>query len=71
MDYLEVLRRNGWIADPTDKVRVHVIHHETCPAVKGRTCWCSPHLVMAADVAQGQDEDLDHDLPHREIASGE
>jgi hypothetical protein len=71
MDYLEVLRRNGWIADPTDKVGVTAVHDMDCPASAGRTCWCSPRLELTAEWAQPVGRDLDRDAPRLDIASGE
>ena len=71
MDYLEVLSRNGWIADPTDKVRVTAVHDVDCPASAGRSCWCSPRLVLTAECSQSIDRDLDHDAPILDRASGE
>lgn len=71
MDYFDVLRRDGWIADPTDKVRVTVVHEEDCPAAKGRSCWCTPRLVLTARSSHSDEHDLDGDFSRLEIASGE
>jgi len=71
MDYLDVLRRNGWIADPTDKVRVTVVHNEDCPAAKGRSCWCHPRLVLTAGSSRADEQHLDGVSSRLEIASGE
>ena len=48
MDYFETLRRNGWLADPSDRVQVLAIHGERCPARRGRTCRCEPRLVLSS-----------------------
>jgi hypothetical protein len=71
MDYLDVLRQDGWIADPTDKVRVIAIHEASCPAARGRSCWCRPRLELAVDMANGRDGDLDRDPLPLDVASGE
>jgi hypothetical protein len=71
MEYLDVLRRNGWIADPTDKVRVTAVHDMDCPAAAGRSCWCSPRLVLTAECEQPVGRDLDRDAPLLDMASGE
>jgi hypothetical protein len=71
MEYLDTLRRDGWIADPTDRVRVQAVHDDFCPATTGRTCWCNPRLVMAEEFPQLQASELDRDLPLLDAASGE
>jgi hypothetical protein len=49
MDYFETLRRDGWLADPSDRVRVLAIHGESCPARRGCRCRCEPRLVLSSD----------------------
>jgi hypothetical protein len=71
MDYLDVLRREGWIADPTDKVRVAVVHDGGCPAAKGRSCWCTPRLVLTAASSHSDEHRFDGASSGLEIASGE
>ena len=71
MNYLETLRCNGWLADPTDRVRVVAIHAEGCPANDGWSCRCNPRLVLAADLVQRFAKDDDRDLPLLEAASNE
>ncbi len=71
MDYLDTLRRNGWLADPSDRVRIVVIHAEGCPANVGRTCRCNPRLVLAADYPPHEARNLDSYLPMLDAASGE
>ena len=71
MDYLDTLRRNGWLADPSDRVRVVAIHIESCPANDGWTCRCNPRLVLAADYLPRRARTEDSDLPILDAASGE
>jgi hypothetical protein len=71
MDYLDTLRRNGWLADPSDRVRVAAIHAEGCPANGGRTCRCNPRLVLAADYPPRWAKDESRDLPLLDAASNE
>jgi hypothetical protein len=72
MDYLDTLRRNGWLADPADQVRVVAIHTEGCPANRrGRPCWCEPRLVLVADLPRRETGQVDGDLPMLDAASGE
>ena len=49
MDYFETLRRNGWLSDPSDRVRVVAIHEKNCAARFGRPCRCTPRLVLCQD----------------------
>ncbi len=71
MNYFDVLRRNGWVADPSDRVRVVAIHDRWCPATGGGPCHCAPRLVLAADVLPPRNEVCDPDLPVLEAASNE
>jgi len=71
MDYLETLRCNGWLADPSDRVRVVAIHAEGCPANVGRSCRCNPRLVLAADLVQRFAKDDHRDLPILDAVSNE
>jgi len=71
MDYFETLRRDGWLADPSDRVRVVAIHDEECPARRGRTCRCAPRLVLSSHRRpEGTDRSPVGLLP-LEAASGE
>ena len=70
MDYLDTLRRNGWLADPTDKVRVVVIHRDSCPVNRTGRCVCQPRLVLAHPSID-EDQDLEPDVPVYDLASGE
>ena len=53
MDYFDALHCNGWLADPTDRVRVVAIHEAGCSGEDG--CSCVPRLDMRpagiADIA--------------------
>jgi len=71
MNYFDVLRRNGWLADPTDRVRGVATHDRSCPANHGRTCRCNPQLVLAADLLPRREEAVDPDLPILDAASNE
>ena len=72
MGYLDTLRRNGWLADPADQVRVVVIHAEGCPTHRrGGPCWCEPRLVLVAGPPRRRAKDEDHDLPLLDAASNE
>ncbi len=72
MDYLDTLRRNGWLADPADQVRVVAIHVEGCPTHRrGGPCWCEPRLVLVADLLQRQSGQVDSDLPMLDAVSNE
>jgi hypothetical protein len=46
MDYLDALRENGWLPDPTDTVVVGVEHAGGCVALLGGDCCCAPRLVL-------------------------
>jgi hypothetical protein len=46
MDYLEALRRNGWLPDPSDQVRVVAEHATGCSGRAGHRCDCVPRLVL-------------------------
>ena len=71
MDYLDTLRRNGWLADPSDRVRVMAIHAEGCPTHRSGPCWCEPRLVLVADLLRREAGQIDSDLPRLDAASGE
>ena len=71
MDYFDTLRRNGWLADPGERVRVVAIHAQGCLASWGRPCSCDPQLVLAADLLPRQSREDDNDLPTLDLASGE
>ena len=72
MDYIETLRRNGWLADPADQVRVVAVHGDGCPTHRRRgPCWCEPRLVLVADLPRRQAGLVDSDLPMLEAASNE
>lgn len=71
MDYLDTLRRNGWLADPSDRVRVVAIHIESCPANDGWSCRCNPRLVLAADFLPRRAKDENRDLPLLDAVSNE
>ena len=71
MEYLDVLRRNGWLADPSDRVRVVASHDRSCPANDGQSCRCFPRLVLAADLLPIRVEKDDPDLPILDAASNE
>jgi hypothetical protein len=71
MDYFETLRRNGWLADPGDRIRVEVVHAEGCAANVGRPCSCDPRLVLAADPLPRPEKEEEKDLPVFVTASGE
>ena len=71
MNYLETLRCNGWLADPTDRVRVVAIHAKGCPADGGWSCRCNPRLVLAADLVQRFAKDDDRDLPMLDAVANE
>jgi len=49
MDYFDTLRRNGWLSDPSDRVKVVAIHQEHRPTRFGRPCRCTPRLVLCQD----------------------
>jgi hypothetical protein len=71
MDYFNTLRRNGWLADPGERVRVVAMHASGCLANWGRPCSCNPRLVMAADPLPSEVKLIDNDLPTLDVASGE
>ncbi|MCG6948744.1 MAG: hypothetical protein LJE93_07525 [Acidobacteria bacterium] len=71
MDYLEILRRRGWLSDPGERVRVVAVHARDCPARNGGLCRCEPRLVLAASLLPRRAEDDDRDLPMLHVASGE
>jgi hypothetical protein len=73
MGYFDTLRRNGWLADPGDRVRVVATHRAGCLSTWGRSCSCNPRLELQAnllpsDVGDAEDE---NDLPMLDLASGE
>ena len=71
MDYLETLRRDGWLADPGERVRVVVIHAERCPANSGRRCTCEPRLALDADILPRTSRDRESTAALLDAASGE
>ena len=72
MDYLDTLRRNGWLADPSDRVRVVAIHAEGCPTHRrAGPCWCEPRLVLVADYLQRRARDENRDRPMLDAAANE
>ena len=72
MDYLETLRRNGWLADPGDQVRVVVIHADGCPIHRrGGPCWCERRLVLVAYSLSRFAKNDDRDLPFLDAVSNE
>jgi hypothetical protein len=71
MDYFDTLRRNGWLADPGERVRVVAVHAEDCLSGWGRACSCEPRLLLAADPLPRAARSADDDLPMLDIASGE
>jgi hypothetical protein len=71
MDYFDTLRRNGWLADPGERVRVVAIHERGCLANWGRSCSCDPRLRLVADPLAREARLIDNDLPTLELASGE
>jgi hypothetical protein len=71
MGYFETLRRNGWLADPGERVRVVAVHEKGCLADWGRPCSCEPQLVLAADPLPREVRLIDKDLPTLDLASGE
>ena len=71
MDYLETLRRNGWLADPGERVRVVSVHADRCPVVEGKPCACEPRLVLAADPFAREARLVDNDLPTLDLAANE
>ena len=71
MDYFDTLRRNGWLADPGERVRVVSIHADHCPAKSGRSCTCDPRLVLAADPLPREAQADIREFPLLDAASGE
>jgi hypothetical protein len=71
MDYFDTLRRNGWLADPGERVRVVAIHTRGCLANWGWSCSCDPRLVLAVDPLPRKARETDNDLPMLDAASGE
>ena len=72
MDYLDTLRRNGWLADPGEQVRVVAVHAEGCPTHRrAGPCWCEPRLVLVTDFPTLRAEEDDRDLPILDAASNE
>ena len=71
MAYFDTLRRNGWLTDPGERVRVVAIHAKGCPANAGRLCACDPRLVLAANPFPPRAEEADSDLVLLDAASGE
>ncbi len=71
MDYFDILRSNGWLADPGERVRVEAIHAEVCLTNWGRPCSCDPRLMLVADPLPRNIRLIDNDLPVLDLASGE
>ena len=71
MDYFDTLRRNGWLADPGERVRVVAIHDQSCLTNWGRPCSCGPRLVLAADPLPREIRLIDNDLPTLDAAANE
>lgn len=71
MDYLETLRRNGWLCDPGERLRVVAVHAKGCLANWGRPCSCDPRLRLVVDPFIREARLIDNDLPTLDIASGE
>ena len=71
MDYFDTLRRNGWLADPGERVRVVTVHAEGCLARWERSCSCDPRLELEVDPLPREVRLIDNDLPTLDLASGE
>lgn len=71
MDYLDTLLRNGWLADPSDRIRVVAIHAEGCPTHRRGPCWCEPRLVLVADYLPCRARDENRDRPMLDAASNQ
>jgi hypothetical protein len=71
MEYLEALRRNGWLADPGDRVRVVAIHASGCLTNWHRPCSCDPKLRLLVDPLPREARLIENDLPTLDRASGE
>jgi hypothetical protein len=71
MDYLDTLRRNGWLADPSDRVRVMAVHTEGCPARRRGPCWCEPRLALVPDLPRREAGDRASDFSVLDAASNE
>jgi hypothetical protein len=71
MDYFDTLRRNSWLADPGERVRVVAIHADGCLSNWGSPCSCDPRLMLVADSLPRNIRLIDNDLPVLDIASGE
>ena len=71
MDYFDTLRRDGWLADPGERVRVVAVHRDACLTRRGRPCSCRPRLGLAAEAVSLEAGDFDDDLPTFDLASGE
>jgi hypothetical protein len=71
MDYFDTLRRNGWLADPGERVRVVTIHRTGCLSDWGRSCFCNPRLELVVDPLRRDASDDESDLPTLDLASGE
>ncbi len=52
MEYLDVLRRGGWLPDPADRVRLVVEHGGDCQVRRGGRCRCVPRLVLCTEPAR-------------------
>ncbi len=71
MDYLDTLRRDGWLADPSDRVKVVAIHKEHCPARFGRPCRCVPRLDLCQDLQPNNSQRAAFEPMRMDVASGE
>jgi hypothetical protein len=71
MKYFDTLRRNGWLTDPGDRVRVVSMHQRGCSSAWSRSCSCDPRLELVVDPPPRDVGDDESDLPTLELASGE
>jgi hypothetical protein len=71
MDYFDTLRRNGWLVDPGERVRVVAVHAAGCLATWDRSCSCEPRLRLVGDPLTREARLIDNDLPTLDVASGE
>jgi len=71
MDYFDTLRRNGWLTDPSDRVRVVAIHEGHCPTRFGRPCRCTPRLVLCQDRPPNKGQRAAFEPMRMDVASGE
>jgi hypothetical protein len=71
MDYFDTLRRDGWLADPGERIRVVAIHRRGCLSAWGRSCSCTPRLELVVEPLSRDAKGNESDLPTLELASGE